>query len=204
MARRVGVLAVQGDVEEHIKAVERALEEEKEEGEVILVKTPNHVDSIDSIVLPGGESTAIGSLSMLNGTLSRLGSRLKEGLPALGTCAGLILLSKKSRDRVLGTTNQPLLGVLDVEVNRNAFGRQSESFETDIIIPKIGEKPYHAVFIRAPVITSVGSEVEVLARTEEGVVAVQQGNIIATSFHPELSGDSRLHRYFLSLAEKDN
>jgi pyridoxal 5''-phosphate synthase, glutaminase subunit Pdx2 len=201
MARRVGVLAVQGDVEEHIKAVERALEEE---GEVILVKTPNHVDSIDSIVLPGGESTAIGSLSMLNGTLSRLGSRLKEGLPALGTCAGLILLSKKSRDRVLGTTNQPLLGVLDVEVNRNAFGRQSESFETDIIIPKIGEKPYHAVFIRAPVITSVGSEVEVLARTEEGVVAVQQGNIIATSFHPELSGDSRLHRYFLSLAEKDN
>jgi len=128
---------------------------------VILVKTPNHVDSIDSIVLPGGESTAIGSLSMLNGTLSRLGSRLKEGLPALGTCAGLILLSKKSRDRVLGTTNQPLLGVLDVEVNRNAFGRQSESFETDIIIPKIGEKPYHAVFIRAPVITSVGSEVEV-------------------------------------------
>lgn len=204
MARRVGVLAVQGDVEEHIKAVERALEEEKEEGEVILVKTPNHVDSIDSIVLPGGESTAIGSLSMLNGTLSRLGSRLKEGLPALGTCAGLILLSKKSRDRVLGTTNQPLLGVLDVEVNRNAFGRQSESFETDIVIPKIGEKPYHAVFIRAPVITSVGSEVEVLARTEEGVVAVQQGNIIATSFHPELSGDSRLHRYFLSLAEKDN
>jgi 5'-phosphate synthase pdxT subunit len=201
MARRVGVLAVQGDVEEHIKAVERALEEE---GEVILVKTPNHVDSIDSIVLPGGESTAIGSLSMLNGTLSRLGSRLKEGLPALGTCAGLILLSKKSRDRVLGTTNQPLLGVLDVEVNRNAFGRQSESFETDIIIPKIGEKPYHAVFIRAPVITSVGSEVEVLARTEEGVVAVQQGNIIATSFHPELSGDSRLHRYFLSLAKKDN
>jgi|SRR5579883_582557 5'-phosphate synthase pdxT subunit len=201
MARRVGVLAVQGDVEEHVSAVEKALEEEREEGKVMLVKTPQDVDAVDSIVLPGGESTAIGSLSMLNGTLSRLSNRLKEGLPALGTCAGLILLSKKSRDRVLGTTGQPLLGILDVEVNRNAFGRQGESFETDLLIPKIGEKPYHAVFIRAPVITSVGSEVEVLARTEEGVVAVQQGNIIGTSFHPELSGDSRLHRYFLSLGE---
>src|SRR5579875_1232994 len=175
MARRVGVLAVQGDVEEHVSAVEKALEEEREEGKVMLVKTPQDVDAVDSIVLPGGESTAIGSLSMLNGTLSRLSNRLKEGLPALG--------------------------ILDVEVNRNAFGRQGESFETDLLIPKIGEKPYHAVFIRAPVITSVGSEVEVLARTEEGVVAVQQGNIIGTSFHPELSGDSRLHRYFLSLGE---
>src|SRR5579884_4249373 len=194
MARRVGVLAVQGDVEEHVSAVEKALEEEREEGKVMLVKTPQDVDAVDSIVLPGGERTAIGSLSMLS-------NRLKEGLPALGTCAGLILLSKKSRDRVLGTTGQPLLGILDVEVNRNAFGRQGESFETDLLIPKIGEKPYHAVFIRAPVITSVGSEVEVLARTEEGVVAVQQGNIIGTSFHPELSGDSRLHRYFLSLGE---
>jgi len=201
MAKRIGVLGVQGDIEEHVSAIERALNEEKIEGRVMLVKTPQDVDEIEGIVLPGGESTTMGSLTMLNGTLSRLSGRLKDGLPALGTCAGLILLSKKTKDRVLGTTGQPLLGILDIEVNRNAFGRQGESFETELLIPKIGEKPYHAVFIRAPVITSVGSGVEVLARTEEGIVAVQQGNIIGTSFHPELSEDSRLHRYFLSLID---
>ncbi|MEM0117311.1 MAG: pyridoxal 5'-phosphate synthase glutaminase subunit PdxT [Conexivisphaerales archaeon] len=201
MVRRIGVLGVQGDVEEHISAAKKAIEEERIDGEVKVVKTPQDVDAIDAIMLPGGESTAIGSLSALNGTLGRLTSRLKAGLPALGTCAGLILLARRTTDRVVGTTNQPLLGVLDVEVNRNAFGRQRESFETELAIPKLGDKPYHAVFIRAPVITSVGNGVEVLAKTDEGIVAVQQGNIIGTSFHPELSGDSRLHRYFLRLID---
>lgn len=193
------MLAIQGDVEEHLRAAERAIKESNMDANVIQVKTPNDVEAIDAIIIPGGESTAIGSISSVNGTLSYLSKRLKEGLPALGTCAGLILLSKKTKDRVVGMTGQPLLGVLDIEVDRNAFGRQKESFETELIIPKLGDKPYHAVFIRAPLISSVGKDVEILAKMMEGIVAVQQGNIIGTSFHPELTDDTRLHRYFFSL-----
>lgn len=202
MVKKIGVLAIQGDIEEHIRAMEKAMEEERVKGEVLLVKTPQGVDSVDGIIIPGGESTVIGSLSEVNGTLAQLSKRLKDGLPALGTCAGMILLSKDARDRVVGQTGQPLLGILDVEVNRNAFGRQRESFELDIEIPKLGEKPYHAVFIRAPIVSSTGDDVQVLARVEQGTVAVQQRNIIGTSFHPELSLDTRLHRYFLSLASE--
>jgi 5'-phosphate synthase pdxT subunit len=200
MVLRIGVLGIQGDLEEHVSSVRRALDEEKLKGEAVLVRTPQEVDSIDGVIIPGGESTTIGALSIINGTMSRLSKRLGEGLPALGTCAGLILLSKRAEDRVVGPTNQPLIGSLDIQINRNAFGRQRESFETELLIPKIGESPFRGVFIRAPLITSVGRQTDVLCRINEGIVAVQQGNIIGTCFHPELSGDTRLHRYFLSLA----
>ena len=196
---RVGLLGIQGDLEEHIAATKRAMEEEKIRGEVLMVKTPQDVEVVDGIIIPGGESTTMGVLASTNGTLSKLSKRLSEGLPALGTCAGLILLSKRSQDRVVGPTEQPLTGSLDIEISRNAFGRQRESFEMELQIPKLGEKLFHGVFIRAPLITAVGRQVDVLSSIQEGVVAVQQGNIIGTCFHPELSGDTRVHRFFLGL-----
>ncbi|MEM3267400.1 MAG: pyridoxal 5'-phosphate synthase glutaminase subunit PdxT [Conexivisphaerales archaeon] len=196
---RIGVFGIQGDIEEHVKAVNSAMEQEKLHGETMLVKTPEAVEIVDGVIIPGGESTVIGSLSSINGTLGRLEERIVKGLPVLGTCAGAILLSREAEDRVIGRTRQKLLGVLDATVKRNAFGRQRESFEEAVSIPKLGAEPFPAVFIRAPIISSVGEQVEVLSRVKEGIVAVQQRNILATSFHPELSRDLIFHKYFLSL-----
>ncbi len=193
-------MGIQGDIEEHVRAIAQAMEEEGVHGETTMLKTPESVDLADGVVIPGGESTVMGYLASTNGTLTRLRQRIAEGLPALGTCAGAIALSARVEDRVVGPTKQPLFGVLDATVRRNAFGRQRESFETAVSIPKLGEKPFRGVFIRAPVVSSVGEGVEVLSRLDEGIVAVQQRNILATCFHPELSGDTRLHRHFLSLA----
>lgn len=203
MTLKVGILGIQGDLEEHVSAAKKAIEDERLKGDLQIVKTPHDVEAVDGIIIPGGESTTMGVLASTNGTLSKLSKRLNEGLPALGTCAGLILLAKRSQDRVVGPTDQPLTGSLDIEISRNAFGRQRESFETQLSIPKLGNEPFRGVFIRAPLITSVGRKVDVLSRIQEGVVAVQQGNIIGTCFHPELSGDTRLHRYFLNLITRD-
>jgi 5'-phosphate synthase pdxT subunit len=200
---KVGILGIQGDLEEHVSAAKKAIEDERLKGDLLIVKTPHDVEAVDGIIIPGGESTTMGVLASTNGTLSKLSKRLSEGLPALGTCAGLILLAKRSQDRVVGPTDQPLTGSLDIEISRNAFGRQRESFEAQLSVPKLGNEPFRGIFIRAPLITSVGRKVDVLSRIQEGVVAVQQGNIIGTCFHPELSGDTRLHRYFLSLITRD-
>ncbi|MDG6934207.1 MAG: pyridoxal 5'-phosphate synthase glutaminase subunit PdxT [Nitrososphaerota archaeon] len=203
MTLKVGILGIQGDLEEHVSAAKKAIEDERLKGDLLIVKTPHDVEAVDGIIIPGGESTTMGVLASTNGTLSKLSKRLSEGLPALGTCAGLILLAKRSQDRVVGPTDQPLTGSLDIEISRNAFGRQRESFEAQLSVPKLGNEPFRGIFIRAPLITSVGRKVDVLSRIQEGVVAVQQGNIIGTCFHPELSGDTRLHRYFLSLITRD-
>ncbi len=149
------------------------------------------------LVVPGGESTAIGRLAENKGILQTLRGRIEKGLPTLGTCAGIIMLANEAYDRTLGETKQHLLGGLDVVVERNAFGRQRESFEANLSIPALGNESFRGVFIRAPVVKQVSSKVEVLSKLEDRIVAVRQGNILGTSFHPELSGDTRLHEYFV-------
>ncbi len=149
------------------------------------------------LVIPGGESTAIGRLAENKGILQTLRGRIEKGLPTLGTCAGIIMLANEVYDRTVGETKQHLLGGLDVTVERNAFGRQRESFEANLSIPALGNDPFRGVFIRAPIVKQVSSKVEVLSKLEDRIVAVRQGNIVGTSFHPELSGDTRLHEYFV-------
>jgi 5'-phosphate synthase pdxT subunit len=184
---RVGVLALQGDVREHIRILESLGADAAE------VKKPEQLDSVDALVIPGGESTTIGKMAVRFGLLDPLRVAVDEDLPVFGTCAGMILLANAVTEG-----DQPLIGALDVVVKRNAFGRQNESFEADLDIESL-EDPFHAVFIRAPWIEKVGSDVEVLSAIDEHPVMVRQGSILATSFHPELTGDDRIHRLLLDL-----
>lgn len=202
MTLTLGVLAIQGDVEENLAAARHALAESGVSGKVIPVKTPSAISDIDAVIIPGGESTTIGRLSMAGDTLATLKERLSSGMPGLGICAGLILLSSQVHDRNVGTTGQPLLGVLDVTLERNSFGRQRRSFEIDIDIKPLGITGFRGVFIRAPSIAAVSPDVEVLASVEARIVAVRRGNIVGTSFHPELSGNPALHRYLVDTARR--
>ena len=195
----IGVLAVQGDVAENIMAAKMALEDLGLEGIVSEVKTPEQISDLDGLIIPGGESTVIGTLSMVNGSLKKIKEKIADGMPVFGICAGMIMLSKKAKDRVLGDMDQPLLDFLDVKIERNAFGRQKDSFESEISIDKIGISKFPGVFIRAPSILETGKDVEVLSKFNEKIIAVKQGNILGTSFHPELTGDLALHKYFVNL-----
>jgi len=195
----IGVLAVQGDVTENIMATKMAIEELGLDGIVTEVKTPEQISDLDGLVIPGGESTVIGTLSLVNGSLKKIKEKITSGMPVFGICAGMIMLSKKAKDRVVGEMDQPLLDFLDVKIERNAFGRQKDSFESEISMDKIGIKKFQGVFIRAPSIIETGKDVEVLSKFNEKIIAVKQGNIIGTSFHPELTGDLSLHKYFVSL-----
>jgi 5'-phosphate synthase pdxT subunit len=194
----IGVLGLQGDIEEHVAATRLALEKKSVKGSVVLVKTAESVEAVDGLIIPGGESTVMGGLSSLKQTLQTTQERIQDGMPVLGTCAGLILLSKKVLDRVVGKTNQPLLGVMDIVIERNAFGRQRESFEADLDIPAVGEKRFRGVFIRAPAIRETGPQVNVLSKLNDVTVAAQQHNMIGTAFHPELAGDTRIHEFFIN------
>lgn len=183
----VGVLAIQGDVAEHLAALERSGAEGRR------VRRPADLEGLSGLILPGGESTAIGMLAGEVGLLAAIRTRLDAGLPVWGTCAGLILLARDVGHE------QPLIGGLDVRVARNAFGRQVDSFEVDLRLDFLPGGPFRAVFIRAPLILEAGPAVEVLGRLEDGgVVAVRQGRLWGTSFHPELSKDDRLHHAFVS------
>jgi 5'-phosphate synthase pdxT subunit len=183
----VGVLALQGDVREHLHTFESL-------GVAAApVKTPDQLGAVDGLVIPGGESTTIGKMAVRFGLIEPLRRSIEDGLPTYGTCAGLIFLAGAVTEG-----DQPLLGVLDVVVRRNAFGRQNESFESDLEIDGLDE-PFHAVFIRSPWVEKVGAEVEVLAGIGEHPVMVRQGNILASSFHPELTGDGRIHQLLLDL-----
>jgi 5'-phosphate synthase pdxT subunit len=195
----IGVLAVQGDVAENIMATKMALEELGLEGIVNEVKTPEQISDLDGLIIPGGESTVIGTLSMVNGSLKKIKEKIASGMPVFGICAGMIMLSKKAKDRVIGEMDQPLLDFLDVKIERNAFGRQKDSFESEISIDKINISKFLGVFIRAPSIIETGKNVEVLSKFNEKIIAVKQGNVIGTSFHPELTGDLSLHKYFVNL-----
>jgi len=186
---KVGVLALQGDFREHI-AVLRGLG-----ADAVPVRRPEELEEIGGLVIPGGESSVMDKLSRAFGLAEPLRDAIAGGLPVYGTCAGLIMLA----DRILdGIAGQQTLGGLDVAVRRNAFGSQVDSFETDLDIPALGDEPMHAVFIRAPIVESVGGKATALARVDDGrVVAVEQGNLLGTSFHPEITGDTRFHQYFL-------
>ena len=187
----VGVLALQGAFREHVAAVTRLGATARE------VRQLKDIDGIDALIIPGGESTTMGKLLNEWNMLEPLRQRILDGMPVYGSCAGLILLCREIED-----SDQPRLGVLDATVRRNAFGRQVDSFETDLSIPEIGADPIPAVFIRAPVITGMGAGVTVLAEVKGQAVAVRQNNILATSFHPELTPDTRMHSYFLSFCSK--
>jgi 5'-phosphate synthase pdxT subunit len=185
--RKIGVLALQGASQRHAEALTAA-------GACpVEVRTPDDLGGIEGIVLPGGESTTMSKLLELSGLFDPLAERLLDGMPAFGTCAGLILLSSRILD---GRPDQRSFGVLDVDVRRNAFGRQVDSFETELAVDGLaGEFP--AVFIRAPAIERVGDDVDVLARVDGHAVLCRQGHVLAAAFHPELSDDLRLHRLFL-------
>jgi len=187
---KIGVLALQGAFIEHEKML-AALGAEPVE-----VRLPEHLDGLDGLIIPGGESTTIGKLANDFGLMEPL-RQFAATRPTWGTCAGLIFLA-----RDVGRT-QPLLGLMDVTVERNAFGRQVDSFESDLQVPVLGERPFHAIFIRAPSIEKVGPGVEILARLADGrVVAARQGHLLATAFHPELTGDNRFHQMFLAMVDR--
>lgn len=190
----VGVLALQGDVREHLAALAAVGAEPR------AVRRPSELEGLAGIVLPGGESTTIDKLSRIFEIRDPLIAALRAGLPAYGSCAGMILLA----DRVLdGRPDQQTFGGLDITVRRNAFGRQVDSFETDVDLEGIEGGSFHAVFIRAPWVEKTGADVQVLAEVPVGdqthIVAVRQGNLLATSFHPETTDDLRIHAYFVSL-----
>ncbi|MEP9385358.1 pyridoxal 5'-phosphate synthase glutaminase subunit PdxT [Nocardioides sp. KR10-350] len=189
MPLTIGVLALQGDVREHVATLTRL------GVSAPAVRRPTELDACDALVIPGGESTTIGRLARTFDLLEPLRSRVKEGMPAFGTCAGMILLADRIVDGVAG---QETIGGLDVTVRRNAFGRQVDSFEDDLAVDGLAEA-VHAVFIRAPWVEEVGPGVEVLATAAGHPVAVRRGPLLATSFHPEVSGDDRVHGLFVDL-----
>lgn len=186
---RVGVLALQGDVREHVSTLEGL------GAEVVRVRRPEELATVAGLVIPGGESSVIDKLSRIFGLREPIRAAIADGMPVLGTCAGLIMLADTIEDAIEG---QQTFGGLDVVVRRNAFGRQVESFEASLAVPALGEQPVRATFIRGPVVETVGSDATALATLDDGrVVAVEQGNLIGISFHPEISGETRFHRRFL-------
>ncbi len=196
---RIGVLGLQGDFEAHLKALKQAASTLHLDVEGVVVKLPEHLHDLDGIILPGGESTTIGKLMVLYGLQKPLQQLISQGVPVWGTCAGLILLARETDNALAG---QPLLASMDIRVCRNAFGSQRESFETDLTVPELGEAPFHAFFIRGPSVEEVGPEVKVLATLDDGtIVAVRQGSLLGTAFHPEVTGDARFHDYFLRLVQ---
>jgi 5'-phosphate synthase pdxT subunit len=189
---KIGVLALQGAVSEHIKKVQSL------NIEAIPVRLPSHLDGLDALILPGGESTTISKLLSNYNLLEPLRWRIREGFPVFGTCAGTILLAHNVSDSSVVT-----LDAIDIVVDRNAYGRQVDSFETDLNIDVLEDGLFHGVFIRAPVIQKVGNGVEVLCRYDNRFVAVRQGNVLACTFHPELTDDTRFHRYFRDIVRGD-
>ena len=185
----IGVLALQGDFEAHRTALNSI-----PNVSASMVRSPGELDSLDGLVLPGGESTTIGKLMVRHGLLERIQQRAGEGMSIYGTCAGLILLAKTIEE-----SDQVRLGLMDITVARNAFGRQLESFEADIPVEVIGPDPVRGVFIRAPYVSEIGDGVETLARYESKIVAVREGNLLGTAFHPELTNDYRVHELFAEM-----
>ncbi len=193
-ARTVGVLALQGDFREHREVLERLGHLVRE------IRKPDQLETLDALIIPGGESTTIARLILSNGFQQPLRDFCASGRPTWGTCAGAILLARQ-----VDNLDRPGIEVMDIAVRRNAFGRQVDSFEADLDIAGLGGPPFHAVFIRAPLIESVFGDAEAVATLEDGtIVAARQGNLLATSFHPELTGDTRLHELFLSIGNRQS
>ncbi|MCL5958844.1 MAG: pyridoxal 5'-phosphate synthase glutaminase subunit PdxT [Chloroflexi bacterium] len=187
----VGVLALQGAFREHLQALERL-------GiRGLQIRLPEQLAHVDALIIPGGESTTIGKLAVAFNLVDPLRQRAVEGLPVLGTCAGMIILAKTT----IQGYDQPLLGLMDISVQRNGFGRQIDSFETDLAIPVLGDRPFRSIFIRAPYVERVGEGVSVLATLPDGrIVSARENNLLVAAFHPELSDDLRFHQYFVEIA----
>jgi 5'-phosphate synthase pdxT subunit len=197
---QIAVIAIQGNVSEHIQSIQKALAETTIKADVIPVQHSNIISSCDALILPGGESTTLGRLMEREGIDTEIKQAAANGIPVMGTCAGLVLLAKEGGEQSK-RTGQKLLGLMDISVDRNVFGRQRESFEI-LLTMSILQSPYNAVFIRAPAVTRIGPYVEVLARFKDHIVAVQQNNILGLAFHPELTNDIRIHRYFLTFLQE--
>ncbi|MDD4600987.1 Pyridoxal 5'-phosphate synthase subunit PdxT [bioreactor metagenome] len=188
---RIGVLALQGAFREHRRMLEAC------GAEVVEIRKPEELDEVQGLIIPGGESTTIGKLMIEWGLMDKIKTRYNQGMAIYGTCAGMILLCKE-----IVSSNQPRLALLDATVQRNAFGRQRESFEADLTVPEFGADPVKAVFIRAPFIEQVGPGVNVMAKVKDKVVIAREGNLLVTAFHPELTDDNRIHKYFISMLKK--
>lgn len=189
--RRIGVLSLQGSVIEHMRSLQRL-----EDVTPVEVKTLDALNSVDALILPGGESTTISKLLNIFGLMEPIRKRIEDGMPVWGTCAGMILLARD----IVGES--PHLNVMDISVMRNAYGRQADSFTTYVVIPQMGSEPIPLVFVRAPWVQSVGEGVEVLCELDGHIVAVRQRNMLVTSFHPELTDDLSVHRYFVNFLEE--
>jgi 5'-phosphate synthase pdxT subunit len=195
---RIGVIGVQGAVSEHIDITNQTLKELGFEGEAFWLRTLEEAKGVNAVIIPGGESTTITRLMKKSKLWDFVKERGKQGMPILGTCAGLVVLAKEG-DEDVRKTGQELMGLMNTKIRRNAFGRQRESFEADLEIPLIGKKKFRGVFIRAPIIEKAEKEVEVLAKFEGKIVFAKQANTLACAFHPELTEDTRIHKYFLRL-----
>jgi len=193
---KVSIIGVQGDVEEHVLITRKAMEKLGLDGKVVATRRLDQLFGSDGVIIPGGESTTISKLIWKDGMAEEIVRMAEDGKPVMGTCAGMILLAKHGDEQVEKTKTR-LLKLLNIKVRRNAFGRQRESFEVELDVKGIGR--FNAIFIRAPAIEWVGDGVEVLARFEEKIVGVRQKNVIGLAFHPELTGDTRIHEFFLSL-----
>lgn len=188
---KIGVLALQGAFREHCWMLEGC------GAAAVEIRKSEELDEVAGLIIPGGESTTIGKLMMEWGIMDKIRSRAAQGMAIYGTCAGMILLAKEICD-----SDQPRLGLMDIVVRRNAFGRQRESFEADMAVPELGTESLKAVFIRAPYIEEAGQEVKVMARVQDKIVIARQNNILVTAFHPELTQDNRIHKYFISMVKK--
>lgn len=202
MTLKLGVLAIQGDVAENVSSLENSVTELNQDATVNVVKTPEEIAELDGLLIPGGESTTIGQLSLVNGSLKEIKQKVESGMPVLGICAGMVLLANNASDKVVGKTEQPLFDFLDISLERNSFGRQRESFEANVSMDSIGISNFNGVFIRAPIITTASNDIEVIAKLNEKIVAIKKGNIIGTSFHPELTEDLAIHKYFVNLVKE--
>ena len=198
---KIGVVAVQGAVSEHVEVLIKVMEKSKIDGNVEYARGLRDLNDISGLVIPGGESTTIGRLMLSTGMYQKIAELAKKELPILGTCAGTILLAKEGDEQVKQTSTQ-LLGLLDIKVLRNAYGRQIDSFETEVKIPEIGDKPFKAVFIRAPAIEKVWNDTKVWAEYKGTIIGAKKRNILALTFHPELGDDLRIHEYFLKMTRK--
>ena len=198
---KVGVVAVQGAVSEHVEVLNKAMKELKIDGNAVYVRNVKDLDDISGLVIPGGESTTIDRLMITTGMYEKIIELAKKRLPILGTCAGTILLAKEGDEQVK-QTNTRLLGLMDMEVLRNAYGRQVDSFEVNVNIPEIDDKPFRAIFIRAPMIEKVWDDTKIWAKYQDTIIGAKKGNILALTFHPELSNDLRVHEYFLEMISK--
>lgn len=194
---RIGVLGLQGAIEEHVSMIEKAMGLMDLEGEAWWLKKSWEIENVHGLIIPGGESTVMGRLSTYNKTLRAIKLLGNAGIPMFGTCSGMVMLAQRVHDRIVGETRQPTSRLMDISVERNAFGRQKESFEADLDVPVLGETKFRGVFIRAPIVRETGQNVKVLCKLNREIVSVQQGNLMATAFHPELTGDTRFHEYFL-------